>query len=136
MSERVVICDFCSAPLSDEAWDFPADDVDYGEPRIGPNTPEPVEGAVGAWIACPACARLVRHSQRDKLAKRSFRCLERKSPEWVALGGGRAETMRSIRRVHDLFWSARRGEPTRIGADQIALIATDEPFLRSSRKRQ
>jgi hypothetical protein len=134
MSDRVVVCEFCSEPLRESAWDFPAGDVDYGEPRIGPNTPEPVEGAVGSWLACDPCARLIRAGSRDKLANRSFQRLKARHPEWVLMAGGRAETLRNIRDAHDRFWSARRGEPTSIGREEIALISTEPPFIRERRR--
>ena len=130
---RVVVCDFCGEPLSGEAWDFPAGDVDYGEPRIGPNTPEPVEGAVGSWLACHPCARLVKLGKRDKLAERAVRRLVIREPAWVAMAGGPREAQRNCRSIQDRFWSARRGEPTKIGAEQLALIATDTPFIRRAR---
>lgn len=131
---RVVVCDFCSIPLGDTAWDFPARDVDYDEPRIGPNTPEPVEGAVGSWLACPPCARLIRAGERDKLAQRSMRRLESCHPEWVQVG--RRAALASIREVQDRFWAARRGEATEIGAEQLALVADDAPFIRSPREER
>jgi hypothetical protein len=130
---RTVVCDFCSEPLREQAWDFPADDVDYDEPRIGPNTPEPVEGAIGSWLACEACAIQIRSGDRLALAQRSYRRLQARHPEWVQLAGGRTQAIRNIRDTHDRFWSARRGEPTRIGSDQIALIATEPAFVREPR---
>lgn len=130
---RIIVCDFCSIVLSDSAWDFPARDIDYGEQRIGPGAPEPIEASIGAWIACDQCAAFIRSGQRGKLARRSAERFIREHPEWSALHGGYAATLTSLRELHDLFWAARAGEGTHIGAEQLALIARDLAFVRERR---
>lgn len=133
MSERVVVCDFCSAPVSDSAWDFPARDVDYGEQRTGPGLDEPVEGSIGAWIACDVCGELILHGQRDELARRSADRFVREHREWVPRMGGMRGVLANIRHMHDVFWTAREGEGTPIGREQIELVARDPPMVREQR---
>jgi hypothetical protein len=133
MSERVVVCDFCSLPLSSSAWDFPARDIDYGEPRIGPGMTAPIEGAIGSWLACDGCAELVRRGERDRLAKRSAGRLVRTHPEATTSIGGMRSVLALVREQHDMFWQAREGDGTRLGREQIELIARDPPFVRQRR---
>jgi hypothetical protein len=131
---RVVVCDFCARPLRDRAWDYPARDVDYGEPRIGPNTPEPVEGSTGSWLACLHCSLLIRRGDREALVRRGVERFVRVNPEWVPRMGGGRNIARAFRDVHDRFWTAREGPGVEIGAAQLSLIANDPAFIREERR--
>jgi hypothetical protein len=133
MSERVVVCDFCSLPLSLSAWDFPARDIDYGEPRVGPGMAEAVEGSIGSWLACELCAELVSDGARDRLARRAAGRLVNLHPGWVASVGGMRSVLMLVREQHDTFWRAREGDGTRIDREQIELIARDPPLVRRRR---
>lgn len=130
--ERELICDFCTAPVTDSAWDFPADDIDYGGPMIGPGATEPIEGSVGSWLACDECARLVTDGRRGRLARRAVDRLNDLAPEWVAIEGY-VRTIVMARQMHDRFWRARRGPGVRIGVEQLALLRLDPPTVREWR---
>lgn len=133
MSQRVVVCDFCSRPLSTSAWDFPARDIDYGEPRVGPEMLGPIEGSIGSWLACDDCAELIKRGARDQLAKRSAARFLRTHPDWVTSMGGMRGVLMNMRQMHDNFWQARDGDGTRITREQIELIARDPPLVRRQR---
>lgn len=134
MSGRTVLCDFCSTDLggSAGAWDFPARDIDYGEPRVGPDSPEPIEGSIGSWLACDDCADLIRRGERGRLARRNVERLKRTDPDWIASIGFVA-MLAETRDLHDRFWSAREGDGVPIGAEQLALIARDPALVREWR---
>lgn len=133
--ERVLHCDFCSQVLTDTAWDFPADPVNFDTPRIGPGALGPIEGAIGSWLACEDCRALIILDKRGHLARRVADHIRATAPEFVAAGGGYIAMLMSVREVQDDFWAARSGPGVRIGADQLALIRMDPAVVREWRPR-
>jgi hypothetical protein len=128
---RTVHCDFCNTPLRERAWDCPARDFDYEGPRasLDPSVHEIVDGSIGSWLACDTCAALIRAGQRDALAERALTTmLARLQIPRAAVMGTVVE--RDLRALHDGFWAHREGEPVAIGAEQLALIASDPATIR------
>lgn len=129
-SQRVCICDFCSCPLTDSAWDFPARDIAFDGLRMGPDAPTPLAGCIGPWIACDRCAELVNRGARDELAQRSALRFIREHSGWVPGMGGDRGVLAALRKMHDAFWQAREGDGTHIEREQIELLARDPAFRR------
>jgi hypothetical protein len=131
---RDVHCDFCNVVLTDHGWDCPARDIDYDEPRTRLGGGDVVDGSIGSWLACDECAACVRNGDRETLVARA-----------VIANYGPSEPLPSfrfkiprrllvdLRDLHDQFWSHREGEPVRIDAGQITLIASDPATVREPR---
>lgn len=131
---RDVHCDFCNIVLTDHGWDCPARDIDYPEQRTGLDSGEVIDGSIGSWLACDECATCVRNGDRETLVARAV--IANYGPDQplpaFALTVPR-QFMDDLRDLHDQFWSHREGEPVRIGAGQIALLASDPTTIREPR---
>lgn len=130
MTSRTVRCDFCGRVLTGHCWHCPARDFDYTTPRtnlegIGP----PVDGSIGAWLACDHCAVDVRDGNRERLLKRS---VFGNYGNVIGSAVG-ARHVADLRELHDQFWTNREGPPVMIGAEQLALIASDPAYKREMR---
>lgn len=112
------VCDFCSA--EDVRWVFPCRDhrsTEHVESLVIPADSSPfVSGAnimatmSGDWAACPACHALILRGDRERLARRSAKRLQReyaKRNVFMSL----KDLTAHIRRRHDDFWSNRQGPP-------------------------
>lgn len=136
MSGRVVVCDFCSRPLGEGAWEFPARDLEYPAPgRLGPTGPV-VEGSIGSWLACPGCAELVRLGDRVALVARSLARFARVYPGAIEANGGRRVVLERVRDTQDRFWTHREGEGRPLERSHLELIARDPEIIREPRRRR
>lgn len=109
-------CDFCNKPVPDTQWRFKCrafthDGNMVGGVRIGFINP----AASTDWCACDECKDLIVAGYRDSLVQRS---LSSEHSEWVNLTRSlprteRRQLRRTIRGLHDAFWSHREGAPVR-----------------------
>jgi len=109
---RTVVCDFCEAALIGHAWDCPCQDFDYSEQRMGLEPGAPViDGSIGSWLACDACARCVRDGDREELLTRAVvsNYGPGGKPRSFAIPAALVDDLRSL---HDQFWVHRRIAPT------------------------
>lgn len=64
----VHVCDFCSTPLGETVWTYPAEDFPYTVqlPGMGAHS------SAGDWAACDECHDLIEGDLREALAVRSL----------------------------------------------------------------
>lgn len=113
-------CDFCSEPIGEGAFVYPAHDFDDSELRIA---------FMGSWLACITCAAFIRQydSGEDTKAKDNLarRALEKYRRKYGLLGVGIPDNvmnkvlMIEVRALHDKFWESRQGEPVPYVIEQL-----------------
>jgi hypothetical protein len=121
---RTLKCDFCSAVLTDRAWECPARDFDYPELRVPIGSPAPViGGSIGGWLACEKCAALVRDGRREELAVRAAKVNVRGLLPWRLV-------LAEIRQLHDQFWENRTGVPYLLDAEELDKARQEPDYMR------
>jgi ferredoxin len=113
------VCDFCDS--TDVQWVFPCRDHQAPEEHVEAlvlqrNSDASVTGAditaisAGDWAACSACHALIVRGDRERLARRSAKRVQRKYAKRNVLMGLKDLTAH-VRRRQDAFWTNREGPP-------------------------
>lgn len=108
---ELALCDFCNG--TPVVYLFGCRDHNQGAVLLA--SPEGEQAmvtgeALGDWLACEACAELVRSSLRDALAARSWTLhFERRRTPPIH----REQIREVIRQAHDQFWANREPEKDR-----------------------
>lgn len=96
------VCDFCCKEGEPVVSSYPARDFNVPMPSPALDT-----NSMGWWAACENCRSLIQAQDRDGLAQRSADIYEAQNGKAVP----HALLVRSIRDLHDQFWTNRQGPP-------------------------